>query len=546
MNRFETFFFYVFQKLFSLLKFHLIARWTSVYNSGCHTTYPPKILILGSSFAKTNIDPYTICHFNPQYVLEDIVNFGQSMGGPYEMYVSVKKNLALLKETEYIYIGLDPHILGEKFYHYMHMEKMMTTPAQWEYLFHNHSNYMQIYHPDLQIRWYSPFLFWKNLFVFKCLKRITFQGYEPRLHSFVKPFDSAVIPEYTYTPIELFPVSHFELVSLQKLKNVLEKKTRAKIRFFLSPSYNWQYGYQLCNEYDQQLIQLLHFHLGQIEVVGSLYGEDFGLRVYDFYDNRHLAHSGAVKFTSTLFEHINQYPAYLSDVKPLTHYRFNYSIPITRSFENNLKRFKTLLKSFIADKKHVFLYGVRNTSRMILSLFAQDHHFDMIDSSDCLRSFPEFVTDNFVYPKAIYHISNIPSITAEGLVITNFNEFTTISNKLISIGIVETTLFPQKSFEFDFNYFSLQVNVFYRIAEYLLKHYRTFIFIGESIIIPMLIPLMKGKIQFVSTKKIDVITKESISDEIAFIIFDLNRYNEIEKYLLNLHVQKESIVSFGY
>lgn len=197
MNKSGEILFSLLQKFFKVTKLYKIVEITHVYDNGCLLKHKPKILILGSSFANTNIDPNIISQLNPEFEAQDIVNFGQSMGGPYEMYISSKKNIQNLTDLKYVYIGLDPHILGEKFYHYMFVEKLFVSLKQWKYFFQHHSSYMEQYHPNLSINSVSPIKFFFNFIYFSCRKKEKMYGYEPRYHRNVKPYKAETVPLYT-------------------------------------------------------------------------------------------------------------------------------------------------------------------------------------------------------------------------------------------------------------------------------------------------------------------------------------------------------------
>jgi hypothetical protein len=512
------------QKLIRVLSLYKLAILSKIYDGGCWLQNKPKVLILGSSFAMTSIVPHQIVRLQPQYKIEDIANFGQSMGGPYEMYISCKKNSHLLDALEYVYIGLDPHILGEKFFHYMHVEKQLVSLSQWKYLFENHARYMEKYHPQIQIDALTPFVFVKSIFTNHCKEAGLFRGYKPRYYSHIKSYEPSKIASYTYEPLELFPVSEFSIFYLKELSKLIEANSNAKIRYMLSPSYDWQEGYErFCKAYDTQLTDLLQKSLGDIEIIGSLYKEDFGLKKYDFFDNRHLSHMGALKYTSALFSDMAQVRK--APLQALTSYRMQVKTSLViDSFTKNLEFLKKELNDYMQDKQHVVLFGFTNLSRCIMSLLdATLERCVVCDSSLYLGTAPEFLVDSFVVEKCMLHVSELKNHTYDGVVICNFMKWEQQHGMLLKHAVQDAKIFSLQNDGFDRNYFHMQVNMVFSLVNYLASTFKVLYIVDESLALTLVARLLAKRCGVVLLHKSDILeaTQVDKSDTSAYVMSEM-------------------------
>ena len=537
--------FSILQKLIKVLSLYKLAIFSRLYDNGCWLKNKPKILILGSSFAMTSVVPHQIVRLNPQYKIEDIANLGQSMGGPYEMYLSLRKNMHLLDELEYVYVGLDPHILGEKFFHYMHVEKQFVSLQQWKYLFENHSRYMHKYHPHIQINMFSPFYFFKSMFTKHCKEEGFFYGYKPRFHAHIKSYEQNKIASYTYEPLELFPVSKFSIYYLQELKELIQTHSKAKIRYMLSPSYDWQEGYvNYCGEYDKQLVSLLKDNLEDMEIVGSLYKEDFELKKYDFFDNRHLSHMGAIKYTSALFSDMSQENR--SPLKALSIYRLSVRCPFAMdSFAQNIEILKRQLDIYMRDKEAIVLFGFTNLSRCIMSLLDTKLYNSVIcDSSMYLGTSPEFVYDSFITNKSMLHISSLEHYSYDGVIICNFMKWDQQQALLLKHNVDDKKIFLLKNDNFDRSYFQMQVNMLFSLVNYLASSFKVLYIIGDSLTLVLVGRLLEKRcsVVYVSAKDILESTQLNSSKTSAYVTAENDK--DIEVYLQHgCNISFENIIT---
>jgi hypothetical protein len=531
MHLFSEILFTIFQKLIKVLSLYRLARFSKLYNSGCWLQNKPKVLILGSSFAMTSVVPHQIVQLNSQYKLEDIANFGQSMGGPYEMYLSVKKNLHLLDELDYVYIGLDPHILGEKFFHYMHVEKQFVSMKQWKYLFKNHTKYMQKYHPHIQIHAFSPLYFLKSMFTTHCKEEGLFRGYKPRYHTSIQSYEEHKIASYTYEPLELFPVSKFSIYYLKQLQKCIQTHSTAKVRYMLSPSYDWQEGYsKYCGEYDKQLTDLLQKNLGDIEIVGSLYKEDFALKKYDFFDNRHLSHMGALKYTSALFSDMRQNAQ--APIKALTSYRLKVQYPLNMdSFTKNLELLKEQLDRYIQDKEATVLFGLTNLSRCIMSLLDANLQNSVIcDSSGYLATAPEFLYDSFVTNKKMLHINSLKNHEYDSVIICNFMHWNKQYAMLLQHEVDATKIFLLHP-SFDRNYFHMQVNMLFSLVNYLASTFKVLYIVDESLSLTLVGRLLAKRCRVVCFHNQSILTSVQMDNDEKSAYIMLENSKDVASHL---------------
>jgi hypothetical protein len=523
----------------SKLNLYKFTSFSKVYDNGWWIKNDIKILVLGSSFAKCHIIPKVIQKLYPRYNDKEIANFAQSMGAPYEMYISLKKNEQYLKKLEYVYISIDPHILGEKFYHYMILEKQFSTYKQWEYLFNKNKDYMKSYHNQLRITSFSPITFFKDLFIKTYRKSSLYQGYEARRILGIKKFDEKKIKEYTYGDLKLFPVSTFSIRYLKEIQAFIQKNTNAKIIYFLSPSYDWQIGYENnCKEYDQQLINLLNDALGEVCIKGSLYKDSFLLNRFDFSDNRHLAHLGAVKYTKALFSDIAN--IHESKITPLYSYKLTYQInENTNIFNEYLELLKNDLLEFIADKQNIILYGFNNVSRVITALLSnEDIKLTISDNSPFLGSLSNFLEDNFIFKKSVLSINKVDEKKFDGVIATNFTKHKNDILFLENMKFSKHKIFELSSENIDYDYLHLQINLLFNLFDYIEKNSSNLTIIGNSIILT----LVKERFKGIKITYMDVLNKKNNLDKNSIFII-LNNFNNNKSILIdNFAIDFENII----
>jgi len=298
--------------LFGPIGQFLLFKYTPVYNLNLLTKLyddaswvkgKPKIVIMGSSHARYHIIPKEIARLNDAYALKDIVNIGENAASPFEMYTTFMKHRDTFSELETVYYTLEPHMLGEKYFTYNTYEEIFLNYTQWKYLEKHHKK---------KNNYFFPFQTFINSLTYKTTNRSKTNGYSSLPHKKFKPFTEGRVSKLIYEPLELFPVSSFEMKAFKKLKKELDKQGTELI-FVLTPTYSWtKYYASEAKVYDDMLVSLLNEYLGKSKIIGSLWAEDFNLTYEDFKDDTHMAHSGSLKFTQKVFTSIEKY----KNIKP--------------------------------------------------------------------------------------------------------------------------------------------------------------------------------------------------------------------------------------
>ncbi|MDX4038446.1 hypothetical protein [Aliarcobacter skirrowii] len=311
---------------FTLFRFMPIYRLnlkSQLYDYAKWVKKNPKVLVMGSSHARSQIIPEIIAKSSSKYTYEEIFNIGADAASPFSMYITYIKNYEKFKNVEIVYYTLDPHMLGEKYYLYTKFEKVFLSFKQWKYFTKYHKNYLKKHHQETNKYFFPSIIFFKSLEFNRPIFSGRNNGYAPQHHQPFKKIKPNLIAKYIYEPLTIFPVSKFEIQYLAKLKNLLLKDNK-KLVFVLTPSYSWSKFYKKeAIEYDSQLINLLNKEVGESVIIGSLFGADFNLDFKDYKDDTHLAHSGAIKYTQQLFKNIDHH--YLltpKKFKSLFMYRF--------------------------------------------------------------------------------------------------------------------------------------------------------------------------------------------------------------------------------
>ncbi|MFW3345773.1 hypothetical protein [Aliarcobacter butzleri] len=529
--------FEILRNIINKLKLYKLVYFSKIYNNGWWIKRDIKVMILGSSFAKSNIIPKVISKLYPKYRNEEIVNLGQSMGAPFEMYISLIKIKKYIKNLEYAYIGIDPHILGEKFYHYMLVEKQFVTYEQWNYLFNKNGKYMDAYHSNLKVSSFSPIIFFKDFFIKKYRKSEQYFGYEPRRIGKIKKFNKEKIKEYTYGDLKKFPISKFSIKYLKRIQTFIEKNTNAKIIYFLSPSYDWHLGYEeYCKEYDNQLINLLNDNLGQICIKGSLDKDSFELNQFDFSDNRHLNHLGAIKYTRVIFSELENVEK--QEIYPLYSYKDKYKISNNINLLNgDLEILNKEIQKFILDKESIILYGFNNVSRIITSLIPNNIEIIICDSSSFLGSLPSFLEDNFIKKKKIIHINKFNfNINNSGIIVTNLSSYEKEVSFLKNLNLSTSKIFKIKPEIIDCEYLHLQINILFNLFDYIYNNFDYITIVGNSILKSFIIERFREK---EITTVDDLLFMQNVvnKDSIYIILNNFNFNKDMLVYKFNINLE---------
>lgn len=257
----------------------------------------PKVVLMGSSHCYHGIDPKVIAQQN---LLDEnsVVNLGISAGTPFEMLVTYNKNLEKLKNAKILYYTIEPWVFYEKYYKHKAYEKIFIDMKQYfSFILKDGSDY--------------SYFFPSKLFLRALLshgKGGSNQGFSPIQTQENHHFDEMTVDKLNEafgSQSSGFGISRFQLESLQNLKNQAESNGTI-VCFLLTPTDNsWISSYKKLHEYDLEFTKELNKHLGPVRVVGSFSPERFGLLKKDFYDDNHLALSGAKKYTQQLFENIS-------------------------------------------------------------------------------------------------------------------------------------------------------------------------------------------------------------------------------------------------
>jgi len=277
-----------------------LSLFSNLYDDAAWVFERPKVLVMGSSHAKHHIIPAEIALYNDEYTFDDVVNVGENAATPFRMYRTFMENREKFTDLETLYYTLEPHILSEKYYIFVKYEKILLSYQQWMYL-EEHGGHINSYFYPLQL--------FVDALSFERVDRSKTNGYSPLKHSSFNLFSRGQVSDKAYEPIELFPVSMFDLDYLKKLKEVTESQG-TKFILVLTPTYTWHTYYkEEASAYDDILIAQLRSKLGPGVIIGSFWPEDFDLEFEDFKDETHLAHSGAIKFTRALFGNIKEHSA---------------------------------------------------------------------------------------------------------------------------------------------------------------------------------------------------------------------------------------------
>jgi len=293
--------------IFRVQKIYSVCLRTQLYDYAKWVKEKPKVLIMGSSHARSQISPQEIAEHSQKYKYEEIYNIGADAACPFAMYTTYKKNEEKFDNLELVYYTLDPHLLGEKYYLYTKYEKIFLSLKQWKYFTKYHKSYLKLHHQESNKYFFPGIIFFHALEFRRSIFSGRNNGFNPLKHKEFKPFSENKVAKYIYEPLDVFPVSEFSLYYLCQLKQEIERRG-AKFIFLLTPTYSWANFYkQEAYIYDQKLVEQLEQKCSSGVVLGSLFGEDFGLLFEDYQDDTHLAQSGALLYTKSVFKDIDQH-----------------------------------------------------------------------------------------------------------------------------------------------------------------------------------------------------------------------------------------------
>lgn len=468
-----------------LLQF-LLFKYTALYNlnlffglykNKIEKNKDIKILILGSSHGKSHIIPKEIASLTPHYKENEILNLSKVAAGSFETYRTYLANIDSFPNVEKVYISFTPQMYNEKFYLYYPYEKNLLNYRQWRYLFQHHRSYLRKFHHIRFNYFFVPIvLFIKSLF-FVHNSITPFKGYQPRTYQPAKlnRYHENNIRNYICEPLSLFGISEF---LVEKLHNLLQTLEHNKIETYIviSPTYNnfsSLYKDQLY-DFDAQLIRSLNNKIPSARVIGSLFDKDFALSRADFYDDTHLSHSGAVKFTRALFHHLSEHKNIIKNTPFAPLYSYRSKEPPT-IFDNAvfmmqstfvLNQIQTLKKEYPS----IILYGYSTLCRLILSFFPE-YPFIVIDTHAASNKDYPLHTPTYITEKAPH----------TPIIITALGYEHELLPQLKQLSVSETPIIDfSTSADIDSAYLKVQLTALVQSILFLSKEYKCFYLSGKS------------------------------------------------------------------
>lgn len=257
----------------------------------------PKVVFLGSSMTRHTIIPEIIAK-NSNLKEGDIVNLGMNAATPYEMYLTFKKNIGNLKNTEVVFYNLDPWIFSKKYYVHKKYEKVLWTFEEWEKYskdkgLKNYTNYKTTLFKESRSKpnYNKP-------------KFIDF-GYEPleckteyklETKDEIEIFFKDIIDDGNYA------ISSFHLKYLKKLKNLVENNNSKFIILYVPNQESYTKNINQFNfNYNKALEEKLNEYLGETLQYGTFCPNTISLEnTLDFFDRHHLCSNGAKKYSNYL------------------------------------------------------------------------------------------------------------------------------------------------------------------------------------------------------------------------------------------------------
>jgi hypothetical protein len=498
--------------LFRFKPFYTLNIAFGLYKNRLQKESNAKILILGTSHGKAHIIPKEIAIQN-NLLETDVLNLAKVAASSYETYITYKSNMDKLKSVQKVYITITPHMYCEKFFPYYPYERGLLSKKQWDYLHSNHNSYLKKMHNIEYNYYYFPILaFLRSLKIVKnSIKEHL--GYQPRNYKPEKlnRFSKDNFADYFVTPLDIYKPSGFLIESLKKLQDLLKSKD-IEVNYILSPTYGQfasLYKTEL-KEYDELLVKKLNTILGEQVLLGSLDGQSFGLSEYDFYDDTHLTHSGAVKYTRDIFSDIFA-DKQKSSFKPLYQYKPEYQDTLYNNsyLDSQIKAIISILDNLTNEKKSI-IYGNTNLTKLI-KLIYPNREFVIVDKSN---------------PSSLEYLV---SMKDSDIIIAALGYEEDIANTLKSeyscTNIVRFDLYD----EIDTKYLRVEINTLFTIIKFLKDRYKD--------------------IKIVSKDKIykeifeNIFEPSDIADK--YLIVDFAAQKERYKELIDSGISRDDIISLN-
>lgn len=294
--------------IFKFTSIHKIALYTKLYDYARWVKSDHvKVLIMGSSHARYSISPKCITENSKQYKYDEIFNVGAGAASPFAMYITYKKNIHKFKKLELVYFALSPHMLSEKYFLYLVYEKIFLNFKQWNYFLKHHYTYLKKYHLPVNLFFFPIFVFINSCQFSRKIFSGRNNGFDPLKHQDFASTKPNTIKKYVFDPLDIFPVSSFQIQYIKKLKKLIENNG-GKFIMFLTPTYTWHSFYKLeANEYDSALVFELNKNIGPVSIIGSLSSSKYDLDYSCFYDDTHLSEKGALRFTEAILKDIDRH-----------------------------------------------------------------------------------------------------------------------------------------------------------------------------------------------------------------------------------------------
>jgi len=507
--------------LFRYTKLYNLNLLFGLYKNKLSKPSKAKILILGTSHGKSHIIPKEIALSN-NIQEEDILNLSKVSASSFELYHTYIANKHLLKDVTDVYITITPHMYCEKFYPYYKYELIFLKYTQWKYLIKTHKKYLKDTHNIKYNYFFLPILIF-----FKSLKYTnnelgTFRGYEARNYNQKKlnRFNKKNIAKYFITPEELFKPSIFLINQLKKLQDELIKD-KINVYYILTPTYkNFASSYKdELKNYDSLLVHQLNKTLGKTILLGSMYDNHFNLKEYDFYDDTHLSHSGAVKFTRTIYDDISSHPK--STKKDIISFCTAVSSKtlIVKNNTNFHIQFQEVVKIVknMTVKGRLILYGNSNFAKFLeLSV---EKNFVIIDKNivNSLDILNTLTNNDTIIITAIGYEDTIKKMLKDNY---NFHNI---------------VLFEHNN-KIDLKYFRVQINALFSIITFLQKRYTSIYLYSQSSIYNDFFA------KIFHTQNLNLSIPYLKKDKI--LITDIGNESKLYDILLDNNVKKDNILYF--
>ena len=274
-----------------------LSRYSYKFNHACWVDSKPEYIVLGSSTARYSVIPKLIADMNG-IDPERVVNLAMNAATPWQNYNTYDINIDTLREAKVVYYNLDPWILTERYYKHSTYERILWNHAQWKQFAEEERAANNYFMPAS--------LFLRNFSRRKCRVEFDDRGYSRLQTRDLRPLDEWEYGKW-YRAGDVFGISEFELKYIRELKSIVEKNGSEFVILLIPKHQRWLTAYSKETEFDGQLVDRLNDLLWKVRVVCSYDAARYNLTDQDFFDNYHLSHSGAEKYTQIEFTNIQRH-----------------------------------------------------------------------------------------------------------------------------------------------------------------------------------------------------------------------------------------------